>query len=220
MKIKKIAGCIGVGGALCVVTGGLAAPAIGAAVGSTFMGLSGAAATSAGLAALGGGGSLAAGGLGMAGGTALIQAVAGGVGVLGAGIATNFAEGRKAKEQNEELREELKRSNLDSATKQKVIMQLNKKNKTNRFRIRDGKTKSNQNTEKNSSIRRTAKRSVKNTRSCESILIIAMDKDIIILKYEQEELKAAEKKTIVLKDNNELQAQKVDELQEKNEKGL
>ena len=42
-----------------------------------------------------------------------------------------------------------------------------------------------------------------------------MDKDIIILKYEQEELKAAEKKTIVLKDNNELQAQKVDELQEK-----
>ena len=45
-----------------------------------------------------------------------------------------------------------------------------------------------------------------------------MDKDIIILKYEQEELKAAEKKTIVLKDNNELQAQKVDELQEKMKK--
>lgn len=146
MKIKKIAGCIGIG-ALCVVTGGLAAPAIGAAVGSTFMGLSGAAATSAGLAALGGG-SLAAGGLGMAGGTALIQAVAGGVGVLGAGIATNFAEGRKVKEQNEELREELKRSNLDSATKQKVIMQLNKKIEQIGLELEMEKTKSNQNTEK------------------------------------------------------------------------
>jgi hypothetical protein len=61
----------------------LAAPPIGAAVGAA-MGLSGAAATSAGLAALGGG-SLAAGGLGMAGGTALIA----GVGTItGAGTAS------------------------------------------------------------------------------------------------------------------------------------
>ena len=67
------------GGALCFVTGGLAAPAIGAAVGSA-MGLSGAAATSAGLAAIGGG-ALAAGGLGMAGGTAIISAVAAALGM-------------------------------------------------------------------------------------------------------------------------------------------
>lgn len=71
------------GGALCFVTGGLAAPAIGAAVGSA-MGLSGAAATSAGLAAIGGG-SLAAGGLGMAGGTAVVSGVAAGLGAAATG---------------------------------------------------------------------------------------------------------------------------------------
>lgn len=71
------------GGALCFVTGGLAAPAIGAAVGSA-MGLSGAAATSAGLAAIGGG-SLAAGGLGMAGGTAVVSGVAAGLGAVATG---------------------------------------------------------------------------------------------------------------------------------------
>ena len=60
--ILTIGGIAGAG-AICFVTGGLAAPAIGSVIGSTFMGLSGAAATSAGLAALGGG-SLAAGGAG------------------------------------------------------------------------------------------------------------------------------------------------------------
>lgn len=63
-----VAGVVGVG--LGVMTAGMAAPLIGAAVGSVA-GLSGAAATSAGLATLGGG-SIAAGGLGVAGGTALI----------------------------------------------------------------------------------------------------------------------------------------------------
>ncbi|MBF6209790.1 hypothetical protein IU433_04480 [Nocardia puris] len=65
-----------------VMTGGMAAPAIGAAVGGT-LGLSGAAATSAGLAALGGG-SLAAGGFGVAGGTALVTGVSG---LTAAGVA-------------------------------------------------------------------------------------------------------------------------------------
>lgn len=69
--------------ALLVVTGGMAAPAIGGAIGSTFMGLSGAAATSAGLAFLGGG-AMAAGGFGMAGGTV---AVAGALGLAGGGLA-------------------------------------------------------------------------------------------------------------------------------------
>ncbi|MBU3221041.1 hypothetical protein [Clostridium algidicarnis] len=78
MKFWKLAACLGAG-TLCIVTGGLAAPAVGAAIGSSFMGLSGAAATSAGLAALGGG-SLAVGGAGMAGGTALVSAIAGGIG--------------------------------------------------------------------------------------------------------------------------------------------
>jgi hypothetical protein len=123
MKAWKVVSCLGAG-VLCVVTGGLAAPVIGAVVGSSVLGLSGAAATSAGLAAIGGG-SLAAGGLGMAGGTAIISAVAGGVGAVTTAVATNAAEGAKAKKQNEELRSELKRSNLDNTTKQKVIMQLN-----------------------------------------------------------------------------------------------
>lgn len=122
MGLGKILAIVGAGAA-CVITGGLAAPAIGAAVGAT-MGLSGAAATSAGLAALGGG-ALAAGGAGVAGGTMLIQAVAGGLGVLGAGIATNAVDGAKAKKQNKELRDALRQHNVDSATKQKLIAQLN-----------------------------------------------------------------------------------------------
>ncbi|WP_434259340.1 DUF726 domain-containing protein [Aliarcobacter cryaerophilus] len=51
----------------------LAAPAIGGAVGTSLLGYSGAAATNAGLATLGGG-ALAAGGLGMTGGVAVVTA--------------------------------------------------------------------------------------------------------------------------------------------------
>jgi hypothetical protein len=75
-----------------VLTAGLAAPAIGALVGTTVFGLSGAAAASAGLAALGGG-SIAAGGLGMAGGTALISATGG---LLGLGLGAGAAAGAEA----------------------------------------------------------------------------------------------------------------------------
>lgn len=58
-------------GAIAIAaTGGFAAPTIGTAIG-TLMGLSGAAATSAGLAFLGGG-AIASGGFGMAGGAAFI----------------------------------------------------------------------------------------------------------------------------------------------------
>lgn len=67
---KAIAGgLIGILGGL--VLGPAIAPAVGSVIGSA-MGLSGAAATSAGLAFLGGG-SIAAGGLGMAGGTFLVS---------------------------------------------------------------------------------------------------------------------------------------------------
>jgi hypothetical protein len=69
----KVAGVAIAGGAIGWLTMGLAAPAIGAAIGGA-MGLSGAAATSAGLALLGGG-SLAAGGFGMAGGTMLLAGI-------------------------------------------------------------------------------------------------------------------------------------------------
>ncbi|ROQ64945.1 uncharacterized protein DUF726 [Rathayibacter sp. PhB152] len=70
----------------------VAAPAIGGALGSlgVFGGLSGAAASSHGLALLGGG-TLAAGGLGMAGGTAVVTAVGAAVGgALGASVANAY----------------------------------------------------------------------------------------------------------------------------------
>jgi hypothetical protein len=81
----KIAGITLFALAGVALTAGVAAPAIGGAVGAGAMGLSGAAATSAGLAALGGG-SLASGGLGMAGGTAVLGAL-GGFGGAGLGAA-------------------------------------------------------------------------------------------------------------------------------------
>lgn len=74
-----VVGAAGLG--LGALTGGLAAPFVGASI-AAASGLSGAAATSAGLAALGGG-SLAAGGLGMAGGTMFVT----GVGAFAAGAA-------------------------------------------------------------------------------------------------------------------------------------
>lgn len=85
-----------VGGAFAVTVAAplalLAAPAIGGAIGSigVFGGLSGAAATSHGLALLGGG-TLAAGGLGMAGGTAVVTAVGAAVGgALGASVSNAY----------------------------------------------------------------------------------------------------------------------------------
>lgn len=82
----------GAGLGLGVLTGGLAAPAIAAAYGTVVLGYSGAIATTAGMAALGGG-SIAAGGLGMAGGAALITGVTGAAGAGAAalgGRATGF----------------------------------------------------------------------------------------------------------------------------------
>lgn len=80
----KYALLAGAGLGLGVLTGGLAAPAIAGAFGTVVLGYSGAVATTAGMAALGGG-SIAAGGLGMVGGAALISGV---MGAAGAGAAT------------------------------------------------------------------------------------------------------------------------------------
>lgn len=80
------------GGAALGLTGGLAAPAIGGAIGTYFMSLSGAAAVNAGLAALGGG-ALAAGGAGMAGGAAAVGIASG---VAGAALVANKVARRTA----------------------------------------------------------------------------------------------------------------------------
>lgn len=111
------------GGALCFVTAGAAAPAVGALIGSG-MGLSGAAATSAGLATLGGG-ALAAGGAGMAGGVALVTSIMTGLGTtlgaLGLGTLANFL-----KDSNKELREAIE-VQKDYAKAQAIILQQEEK---------------------------------------------------------------------------------------------
>lgn len=86
-KNKKFVGGIAIGSILLAITAGFAAPAIGAIIAPS--GLYGAAAASAGLAALGGG-AIAIGGLGVSGG---IGIVVGGGAILGAitgGVASNF----------------------------------------------------------------------------------------------------------------------------------
>lgn len=95
---KKYGLLAGAGLGLGVLTGGLAAPAIAGAYGTVVLGYSGAVATTAGMAALGGG-SIAAGGLGMAGGAALITGVTGAAGAGAAalgGRATGFTAAQVA----------------------------------------------------------------------------------------------------------------------------
>ena len=92
INIKKVAtvgvaavGAVAVVGPLVFV----AAPAVGGAIGS-LMGLSGAAATNAGLAFIGGG-AMAAGGLGMAGGAAILTATGVALGgTLGGVVSNNY----------------------------------------------------------------------------------------------------------------------------------
>lgn len=89
-RTSKTAGAaVLVAGAMTGV-GFVAAPLIGGFIGTTVGGYSGAAATSYGLALLGGG-SVAAGGLGMAGGTAVVAAVGGALGgVMGLGLSSAY----------------------------------------------------------------------------------------------------------------------------------
>jgi hypothetical protein len=86
-KTLVIGGAVVVGAACFLGLGLVAAPAVGTWVGSTFLGWSGCAATSSGLAALGGG-SLATGGLGMAGGTAVVVTTSAATGGVGSGLIT------------------------------------------------------------------------------------------------------------------------------------
>lgn len=88
-RITTLTGTALAGGLIVAPVFFIAAPAIGGAIGA-YTGLSGAAATSHGLALLGGG-SLAAGGLGMAGGTAVITAAGAGLGgALGASVSASY----------------------------------------------------------------------------------------------------------------------------------
>ena len=92
----KIAGSGLAGLAVLGSAGLLAAPAIGGAVGTLIGGYSGAAASSYGLALLGGG-SLAAGGLGMAGGTIVVATVGAALGgAVGASVTNTYVREDKS----------------------------------------------------------------------------------------------------------------------------
>ncbi len=95
----KVGGAVVLGAVALGATGFAAAPFIGTALGGA-MGLSGAAATSAGLATLGGG-ALAAGGAGMAGGTLLVTGAAAASGglIVGGGTALFQLGSRQAQQE-------------------------------------------------------------------------------------------------------------------------
>ena len=121
-KILLGAGGVAAGALICGLTAGAAAPAIGATIGSG-MGLSGAAATSAGLAALGGG-TIAAGGGGVAMGTTVIAAagaiLGGGASALTLSVADNIANAHDQKK----LKEVIKKQQKDNMTKQEITDNL------------------------------------------------------------------------------------------------
>lgn len=89
IKWSRVAAMSVVGLGVGAATAGWAAPWVGGAIGAS-LGLSGAAATSAGLALLGGG-SLAAGGFGVLGGTILMTGVGGAVAAGAAGATARFS---------------------------------------------------------------------------------------------------------------------------------
>ena len=94
-KVSTIAAMSMAGVAIVGPLAFIAAPAVGGAIGA-YGGLSGAAATSHGLAVLGGG-SLAAGGLGMTGGTAVVTAAGVGLGgASGASVARAYVRSDKS----------------------------------------------------------------------------------------------------------------------------
>lgn len=95
-RTAKIVGLAGAGVAVVTPFAYLGAPAIGGAIGAVVGGFSGAAATSYGLALLGGG-AIAIGGLGMAGGTAVVTGLGAALGgVVGSTIANAYVREDKS----------------------------------------------------------------------------------------------------------------------------
>ncbi len=87
-RVAKLTGATFLGAAVVAPLAFIAAPAVGGAIGASWLGLSGAAATNGGLALLGGG-SIAAGGAGMAGGVAVVTAAGVALGGTLGGVTSN-----------------------------------------------------------------------------------------------------------------------------------
>jgi|GEM_PF-1344672 len=121
-KIILGAGGIAAGVAICAITAGVAAPAVGALIGSG-MGLSGAAASSAGLAAIGGG-ALAAGGGGVAAGTAAVVAAGAIVGGSGAAMTLSVKENVANAYDKKKLKALITKQQKEDMTKQEITENL------------------------------------------------------------------------------------------------
>lgn len=121
-KIALGIGGIAVGATICALTAGVAAPAIGAAIGNV-MGLSGAAATNAGLALLGGG-ALSVGGGGVAAGTAAVVAAGAVVGGGTTAVAVSVKENISNAYDKKKLKAMIKKQQKDNMTKQEITDNL------------------------------------------------------------------------------------------------
>ena len=113
---------IAAGVAICAVTAGVAAPAIGAAIGG-MQGLTGIAAVNAGLAALGGG-AIAAGGGGVAAGTAAIITAGAVAGGSAAAVGISVKENITAAHDKKKLQAAIKQQQKDNMTKQEITENL------------------------------------------------------------------------------------------------
>jgi DnaJ-domain-containing protein 1 len=114
-KVALGAGAIVAGAAICALTAGAAAPVIGAAIGGS-MGLSGAAASSAGLALLGGGG--------MAAGAATVVAAGAVLGGGGTAMAVSVKSNIDSAYDAEKLKAVIKKQRKDQMTKQEIVSNL------------------------------------------------------------------------------------------------
>lgn len=77
----------------------------------------------------------------------IAHSVASGIGAVGSKIAFSFENAKKAKEENKELRERLKKDSVTEAVKQKVIMQLHSKIQALANQLKEEKKRNEQNEE-------------------------------------------------------------------------
>ena len=88
-------------------------------------------------------------GLGALGAVTLTPAITSGLSAIATiGAVSNLTEAKKSKRENEKLRDELKKVNIDNDTKQKVIMNLNKQLEEVKEELRSERAKAKRNEEK------------------------------------------------------------------------
>lgn len=81
------------------------------------------------------------------GSTSFAHSIASGLGVVGSKISLTFENAKKAKEENKELREKLKKDSLTEAVKQRVIVQLHTKIQALVVQLKEEKKRNDKNEE-------------------------------------------------------------------------